>query len=203
MYRKHLAVAALVVAGTLTLAGCGGSDDSGSVMPGMSSSTPSSTPSSSEKMSDFNDTDVTFATNMIPHHLQAVEMAKLAASRAKNPAVKDLAMQIMNAQGPEIATMSGWLSSWGKPIPTEMSSMDMSGSMPGMMSSPDMNNLMKASGMAFDQMFLTMMIKHHQGAIAMAKSEQADGMYAEAVALAKQIETSQTDEIATMRVLLG
>lgn len=52
-------------------------------------------------------------------------------------------------------------------------------------------------------MFLTMMIEHHQGAIEMARTEQADGMYADEVALAKRIETAQTDEIATMQRLLG
>ena len=47
-----------------------------------------------------------------------------------------------------------------------------------------------------------MMVEHHQGAIEMAKSEQSSGMFPEAIALAKQIESAQTDEIATMQALL-
>lgn len=47
------------------------------------------------------------------------------------------------------------------------------------------------------------MIEHHQGAIEMAKTEQGDGTYADAVALAEQIESAQTDEIVTMQGLLG
>jgi uncharacterized protein (DUF305 family) len=201
--KKHLVLWALVVVGTLTLAACGGNDDSVNGMSGMGSSTPSSPSSSETTMSDFNDADVTFVTDMIPHHRQAVEMAKLARTRAKSAAAKDLAMQIMNAQDPEIKKMSGWLAAWGKPAPEDMGSMDMSGSMPGMMSSNDMNELMNASGADFDQMFLTMMIEHHTGAIEMARTEQADGKNADAIALAQQIEQAQTGEIATMQGMLN
>lgn len=173
-------------------------------MSGMDSTT--STPSessSSNPAGDFNEADVTFATDMIPHHRQAVAMAELAGSRAKSPEVKVLAKQIMEAQDPEIQTMSGWLTAWGESVPDDMSGMDMSTSMPGMMSSDDMDALMNASGAEFDQIFLTMMIEHHNGAIEMAKTEQADGRYPDAVALAQQIESAQTAEISTMQDLLG
>ena len=123
MNKKPLAIAAVVVAGALTLAACGsGSDDADSGMSGMNSTAPTSPSSSVDASSDFNDADVTFATDMIPHHRQAVEMAKLAKTRAKSAEVKNLATQIMNAQDPEIQTMSGWLTAWGKPVPTESSS---------------------------------------------------------------------------------
>lgn len=207
MRKKTIALTALAIAGTLTLAGCGGSTASHSGMSGMeSTSTPTST-GSTAAMSDFNDADVTFATGMIPHHRQAVEMAKLAGTRAKSPQVKALAMQIMNAQDPEIRTMSNWLTTWGKPVPSDhssMSGMDMSssGSMPGMMSGADMDKLKKATGADFDQMFLTMMIAHHQGAIEMANTEKSSGMNADAIALAQQIEEAQTTEITTMQGLL-
>ena len=201
MRKKTLVLAAVLAAGTFTLAACGGDDGSTANMPGMGSSS-SSSPTSNEEMSGFNEADVTFASNMIPHHRQAVEMAKLAETRAKSTEVKGLATQIMRAQDPEIQQMSDWLTSWGKPVPDDMSGMDMSGSMPGMMSSEDMDNLMNASGAEFDQMFLTMMVAHHQGAIEMAKTEQADGMNADAIALAEQIEQAQTNEITTMQGLL-
>lgn len=204
MRKKHLAVAALAVSAVLTLAACGGgdNDDSMNGMSGMGSSSSPSPSSSSDAAGDFNDADATFATNMIPHHQQAVEMAELAQTRAMSPQVKDLAAKIKGAQDPEMQMMSGWLTDWDKPRPQDMSGMDMSGSMPGMMSPEDMTKLKGMSGASFDQMFLTMMIRHHQGAIKMARTEQSDGMSAEAIALAKQIETAQTEEIATMHRLL-
>jgi len=201
--KKQFAATALVVLGGFTLAACGG-DESMSGMSGMDSST--STPSesgSSDPASDFNDADVRFATDMIPHHRQAVEMAALAEGRAESAEVKALAKQIMDAQDPEIQTMSRWLSAWGEPVPEDMSGMDMSTPMPGMMSSDEMDELMKATAADFDQMFLTMMVEHHNGAIEMAKTEQAEGEYSDAVALAQEIEAAQTEEIAMMQGLIN
>lgn len=80
--------------------------------------------------------------------------------------------------------------------------MDMGG-MPGMMSEEQMQALEGASGAAFDEMFLEMMIEHHTGAIQMAQTEQSDGQYPEAIDLAEQIEEGQTAEVETMQDLLG
>lgn len=175
-------------------------DMSDSEMAGMDDSSPSSSESA---VTDFNDADVAFATNMIPHHKQAVEMAELAETRADSPEVKDLAAQIKNAQDPEIETMTGWLTAWNQPVPEDMGGMDMSGSMPGMMSMEEMQNLESASGAEFDRMFLTMMLKHHEGAIAMARTEETEGMDEGAIKLAGEIVEAQTSEIATIKKLLG
>jgi len=151
---------------------------------------------------DHNAADVTFATEMIPHHRQAVEMAEMAATRAESPEVLQLAEEIAGAQEPEIETMSGWLEAWDEPVPEEMDGMD-HGGMTGMMSEEQMQALEAATGAAFDEMFLEMMIEHHTGAIQMAQTEQKDGQYADAVELAAQIEEAQQAEIETMRELLG
>lgn len=154
----------------------------------------------------FNDADVTFAQEMIPHHRQATEMAKLADGRTTNPEVLDLASGIIAAQQPEIDSMSGWLESWDKEVPSEsgeMADMDHgpSSDMPGMMSGDDISRLASLSGAEFDDEFLTMMIEHHEGAIEMASTEEADGTYPRAVALAKKIQKDQAAEIERMRDL--
>lgn len=152
--------------------------------------------------STHNTADVTFAQQMIPHHQQAIEMARLAKTRAGSQAVKSLAAQIDAAQDPEITTMTGWLKAWGEDVPT--AGMDHSGhDMPGMMTGGQMADLTAVSGADFDQMFLAMMIAHHRGAIEMATTEQADGKYRDAIALADQIESAQKAEIATMQGLLA
>jgi uncharacterized protein (DUF305 family) len=185
--RKTL-TAALLAASLLTLAACGNEDDNGS-------------------NAEHNDADVTFAQQMIPHHEQAIQMAGLAETRAESQEVKDLAADIEAAQDPEIETMTGWLESWGEDIPDDgMSGMDhgdmSSDEMPGMMSDDEMDDLMGSSGLGFDRMFLTMMIEHHEGAIEMAKTEQSDGKFPDAIELAEDIETAQTAEIRTMQDLL-
>ena len=202
--------AALTLTAALALAACGkddGAEPGGGSMPGMNHSTMStptaSTPTAVTKTApvDHNDADAEFATMMIPHHRQAVEMADQALKKASNASVKQLATAIKAAQNPEIQQMSGWLTGWGKPVPTAGMGHSMPGS--GMMTEEEMTQLGKASGAAFDRMWVQMMIKHHQGAVAMAKTEQSTGLSKEAIALAKNIETAQNAEIATMQKLLG
>lgn len=71
------------------------------------------------------------------------------------------------------------------------------------MSEMDLSELESAEGVEFDRMFLTMMIEHHRDAIVMAKTEQAEGVYPEAIALAKEIESAQQAEIGEMEELLA
>jgi len=179
---------------TIGLAGCGSEDGS----------------AGSDSTSSHNSADVAFATDMIPHHAQAIEMADMALTRAEDTDVIDLAGQIKAAQDPEIEAMSGWLEAWGEEVPDlgdDMSGMDhdMSGmddSMPGMMSEADMQGLANSSGAAFDRMWLTMMIEHHEGAISMAETELSDGESAEAKSLADDIIEGQRAEVTTMQGLL-
>ncbi|GAA1758168.1 DUF305 domain-containing protein [Luedemannella helvata] len=184
--------AAVLAALALVLGGCAG-DHSG--MPHMSG--PSVIASDGAVVA--NQEDVMFAQMMIPHHQQAVEMSDLAPGRASDPELSSLAAQIRAAQAPEIATMSGWLTAWGRP--THMPA-TMGHGMPGMVSAADMAKLRAASGREFDRLYATLMIAHHEGAIDMAETELAGGANADAKALAQQIITSQQAEIATMRAML-
>lgn len=194
VYRTTAASAALLAA-VFGVAGCGDSK----------AGTSPSTPVSTSAAAGFNDADVMFATQMIPHHQQAVEMSDLALRKATTAEVKKLATAIKAAQAPEIQELSGSLTTWGKPVPTpgEHSGHTMSEPMPGMMSAQEMADLTKASGSMFDRMWTQMMIKHHQGAVTMAKTEQTTGKDPASIALAKKIQTAQTTEIATMKRLLG
>ncbi|MFF4500594.1 DUF305 domain-containing protein [Streptomyces sp. NPDC001401] len=203
MARRTALMAATVTAG-LVLAACGNDSDTGSSgHDGHASASSSSAASSSAAA--HNAQDVSFAQGMIPHHQQALEMAKLAAGRASSAKVKDLAARIEKAQDPEIRTMNGWLKSWGGTVPSAMPGMDHSAhsGMAGMMDSKDMAMLEKASGTGFDTMFLTMMVDHHKGAVEMAGTEKAKGAYGPATSMADDIVTGQTAEITEMNKLLG
>lgn len=191
-----------------TLAACGGDDgDSSGAVSGHSVS-PSSAPTTAQPQAGpHNDQDVIFAQMMIPHHQQAIEMARLAKTRASMTEVKQLATEIEGAQDPEIKTMTGWLTSWGASVPSGgmegMEGMDHGGGADGMMTEQEMQRLTKLSGMAFDKAFLEMMIKHHQGAITMAKEQQKSGQFPAAKTLAGNVVTTQSAEINKMRDLLN
>lgn len=152
---------------------------------------------------DHNDADVTFAQSMIPHHEQAVEMARLATDRAEDERVLDLASRIEAAQAPEIEEMQALLAEWGEDeaAPSGDHGMGDAGE-GGMMSAEDMASLEVASGAEFDGMFLEMMIEHHTGAIEMADTEISDGQDPDAIALAGTIKSAQEGEITEMEDLL-
>ncbi len=190
--KKSLNLVALLIAATLTIAACGDSSSTGS---GSSSG-------------DHNEQDVAFASGMIPHHQQAIQMAKMAQAHAGSTEVKQLADDIEAAQGPEINMMTGWLEAWGETASSgSMSGMgnggSMDGEMPGMMSNGDLEKLDHATGATFDQMWLRGMIAHHEGAVEMADTEIGQGQNSDAVALAKEIKAAQTAEINTMKRMLG
>ena len=145
---------------------------------------------------------------MIPHHREGVEMAELAADRAHNPKVKARAEQISAAQEPEITQLTCFLTAWGAEVPAAdaMSGMDhggMSGmpSMPGAMTPEQMEQLRTATGAGFDQMFLTMVIEHHRGAVAMTQREAEQGSNTDAQQPAEKIVADQNAEISRMQQL--
>jgi uncharacterized protein (DUF305 family) len=210
MLRSHCALRrstalVAVVALSFGLAACGDSD-------GGSNASEAQTAANGDV---FNSADVTFATDMIPHHAQAIEMVTLTDTRTLDPEVKQLADNIREAQSPEVETMVDWLTLWGEEIPetsidhtnaghdmSDMPSME-SSDMPGMMSADDMQALANAPDAEFQDMWLEMMMEHHQGAIEMAKTEQADGKYPDALSLAESMESSQQAEIEQIKSLLG
>lgn len=194
-------LAAVTVAAVVT--GC----SSTSPTPAPPAAAPSASVSSGPVAAEHNAADVAFAQGMIPHHNQAIEMSRLAPTRAASQEVKDLAVKIEQAQAPELNQMNGMLAAWGAPAPqpgsTSMAGMPMGGMMPGMMGEGQMQQLSSASGAAFDRAFLQMMIEHHTGAIQMAQTELAQGQSPQAKQLAQAIINDQQSEILQMQVLLG
>lgn len=179
------AVASVLTAG-LVAAGCTNSEEPA----------PSQSSSNSSQASGHNQADARFAKAMIPHHRQAVQMADMVPSRSDDTQLRKLAGQIKDAQQPEIDKMGGWLRQWhaGKP--------EKGHHMSGMMSGDDMSKLKTARGKAFDRMWLRMMIKHHQGAVDMAKTELSQGSSSAAKRLSNSIIKSQRAEIGKMRGML-
>src|SRR5699024_912269 len=148
--------AALALSAALVLAGCstGAEDDS---MPGMDHG-------SSEQAADVNDADVMFASMMIVHHEQAIEMSDIVLAKEDvNPQVVELAEAIKTAQGPEIEQLQAWLEDWGvDPDQQQMDGMDHGD---GMMSEDDLAALEAADGPEASRLFLEQMIAHHEGAV--------------------------------------
>lgn len=152
------------------------------------------------------DPDAAFLEQMIPHHRQALDMAELARTRASSPAVVSLAQRIAAAQAPEILVMADWLVDHDLPVP-EGTEHDMEGMdgmpMQGMLSEDQMSALADADGAAFDRLFLTGMIQHHEGAVAMALTVLTDGDDQRVNEIASDVNAGQSAEVARMQSLLA
>ncbi len=207
--KRLLTLPAVALGLTLTLAACGssGGHDMGSMSTPAAGApaTPASstTPPGSESPAagPHNEADVAFAQGMIPHHVQAVEMAEMVlAKKDISPKVTDLAQRIKDAQAPEISKMRGWLAGWGEnPSPAMGGHSEHGGG--GMMDQADMDALQAANGAEATKLFLSGMVKHHQGAVAMAQTEIDEGENPDAKKLAQAIIDTQNAEIEEMKQL--
>jgi uncharacterized protein (DUF305 family) len=175
---------------------------------------PAAASQSAERDADHNAADIAFAQAMIPHHRQAVEMAAMVPSRTTNPDVRMMATHISWDQQAEILTMTGLLAHWGVPAAADhdehsgtsgMPGMPgmAGGVMPGMVDGATMAQIKSLSGPAFDELWITSMIEHHQGAVTMAHTEIADGKSPDAKKLAEMIISAQQREIAQMNTLVS
>jgi uncharacterized protein (DUF305 family) len=143
-----------------------------------------------------NAADITYVQDMIVHHRQAVDMALLAPGRADSATLKNLASRIKDAQGPEIQYMTSWLRELGQRVPDHHAAHD---GMPGMATPQQLEALKAASGKAFDELFLQLMINHHLGAIKMSEQVLAGGSHSRIQELATDVSAEQAAEISRMQ----
>jgi uncharacterized protein (DUF305 family) len=166
--------------------------------------------------------DAGFARDMSRHHLQAVEMANLALLRTQDTEVRQLAFDISATQTNQVGRMQGWLALWELPVSGGevmswmggdtgsggMAAMhhmaaDADGAvMPGMATESELADLRALSGTELDVRFLQLMIRHHQGGLAMARYGQAHATQAAVRTLARSIAETQTAETTTMGTML-
>jgi len=155
--------------------------------------------------------DIDFMTGMIGHHAQAVLIAGWAPTHGASPALLDLCSRIVNGQSDEIKWMQHWLADRHQPVPSGapmhdmMPDMDMSKTMPGMLSPTQLTQLDSARGPEFDRLFLTDMIHHHTGALIMVKQLMGTPSAAQdplTFKFVSDINADQTIEIDRMKGML-
>jgi uncharacterized protein (DUF305 family) len=153
----------------------------------------------------YTEADVRVMTAMIGHHAQALAMAALAPTNGAGAEVRRLAERISAGQQDEIASMQQWLRDRNKPAPDAHHAMH-THLMPGMLTEAQMEELEQARGTEFDRLFLTYMIQHHRGAVAMVKelfgtpgAAQDETVFK----FADDVGVDQITEIARMERMLG
>ncbi|MGV8874587.1 MAG: DUF305 domain-containing protein [Rhodococcus sp. (in: high G+C Gram-positive bacteria)] len=170
--------------------------------------------------------DVGFAQDMTVHHNQAIEMAAVALTNAPDQAVKSLAFDMLTSQQNQVGQMQGWLALWDRaPIATDgymtwmteddshehsmggMSmdpgSSDPTRAMPGMANSTELAALRQSTGSDVDVMFLQLMLRHHEGGLAMMEYAQTHAQSPAVINLANSMVETQTSESTLMKQMLA
>jgi uncharacterized protein (DUF305 family) len=146
--------------------------------------------------------DVRFMQHMIGHHAQALVMAAMAPTHGASDRLLQLAQKIDISQRDEIAMMTHWLSARGQPIPDSTHVHTM---MPGMLNEQQMAQLDAARGTEFDRLFLSFMIRHHEGALQMVAEmfqTPGAGQDPDLFRFVTDVDADQRDEIYVMQQLL-
>lgn len=176
---------------------------------------------------DFTKADVEFVQGMIYHHAQAVIMSDWAPTHGARADVATLCKRIALSQRDEIKMMQQWLLARHLDAPDplgmmpghtpasndtsgmagmNMPGMDMSAHMmPGMLTPDRMRALDAAHGSAFDHLYLTGMIRHHQGALDMVATlfhTPGSGQQPELFSFATDVDAGQRAEIGRMQAIL-
>ncbi|MFC8128922.1 DUF305 domain-containing protein [Streptomyces sp. NPDC057302] len=211
--RRTPVVAVFLTAAVLALGACdSGGSDAGSQSakkaapgpsviapgkPGETAATMSAEDAAKKRTDDDtpNSADFSYTQMMITHHGQALTMTELAPKRAESTKVKRLADRIAAAQRPEIGAMKGWLKNHGGAKKQGHEH----GTMPGMATDGQLKQLRAAEGKAFDELFLKLMITHHNGAITMATDALSEGNNIQVEEMANDVIAQQTAEIGRMR----
>jgi uncharacterized protein (DUF305 family) len=143
--------------------------------------------------------DQAFLDAMVPHHREAIEMAKAARTRGlTQPDLRRIANDIIGSQQREIDQMLAWRQQW-------FGSRELGPVLPEVLRVPASELGMEhgsadevAGAVDVDAKFAEMMIPHHEGAIAMTEVAKERGQHEEVKDLAGAITDAQAREIGIL-----
>ena len=161
-----------------------------------------------------------FSRDMQAHHAQAIELAMDIYRKTDDDELRALSYDIATSQAAQRGEMYDWLVQWGLPQSggPMMQWMDASPSghghgggssepmteeeareAMGMASPAEVAALKAATGQEADCLFLTLMIRHHEGAIPMAEAYLELGTDPRALEVAEAMKNGQSAEIEAMQ----
>src|SRR3954468_14194170 len=162
----------------------------------------------------FSKVDIGFLTDMEAHHNGAINMSFDYLDRSHDPVVKHFAQEIISSQSQELAAMNSYLNQAGGADVAGDGSVAMAwmdhpvrpADMPGMPTKAELAELDESAGLAADDLFTHLMIRHHAGGIGMATYAAEHGEHSGVRALAAtmaKVQGTEIDEMNTRRVALG
>lgn len=156
---------------------------------------------------EHNYTDVDFAQKMIVHNQQGIQIADIAKENATSEELRQLATSISEELSNNTKQHIDWLTEWKETYFNlsdfpEMEGHDMYPTYPGMASIGDLRALESATGSSVDELFLRLMIAHHEGAAEMADSiASKDMQFGQMITLKNETLKKQAEEVKKMKQL--
>jgi uncharacterized protein (DUF305 family) len=168
--------------------------------------------------------DVGFSQAMTVHHQQAILMSNLMLD-GRPTGLADMAKKIANSQMIELGEMRGWLRLWDEPLAppknSEMVWIQLSGApldvsltrylvecsasskgMPGLATVEQLQQLRRLEGRARDELFLRLMLDHHEGGLPMAQFTARYAKLPVVKQLAQLITLDQSNEVGQFSSML-
>jgi uncharacterized protein (DUF305 family) len=140
----------------------------------------------------FNQADADFLPAMNQLLGQATTLAETATQKASSPQVKNVAASMNAAHYPQFDQVVARMEEAGKQAglnhPHDHG--ESAHAIPGYIPESDVDRMDAARGRKFDRTFVTLMLRHHDGAIALTRTEQAQGRHQPTKDLARQIEAT-------------
>lgn len=161
----------------------------------------------------INAVDITFASRMVVHHAQALQMMNLLRDHGASAELTTLGERLLVEQVEQSNTLVTWLTDWGEPIPAtpidhvnaddhhgEGGGLRFDGNeMPGLLSSDQVASLENLQGREFDRAWSQLMLEQQSGAVAMAMDVQKAGAFGPARDLAREIADDHRQTIDELR----
>ena len=155
-----------------------------------------------------NSAEAGFLRDMSDHHAQGVEMSQILHDRTADEQLLTITTDIAMTQQGQIGTMLGWLDLWdlsptgADPAMAWMDHPVTDGLMPGMATAEQVEQLSTLPVDHAEVLFMQLMIRHHQGGVAMAEAVLERSDQEEVTNLAQSIVRSQNSEIDAMNQML-
>ena len=147
--------------------------------------------------------DVRFMQRMLMHHQQALAMTGLVLTHSRSSDVRIMSLRLDLTRRDQGALIRYWLENRGERVPSTSQS---DASMPGMLGRAQLDSLDKATGPAFDELFLRYLADHHAGALVMVTDHQRTpgaSRQPETARLVSDIEAELRADIHRARTLLA
>ncbi|WP_040455445.1 DUF305 domain-containing protein [Kribbella catacumbae] len=148
--------------------------------------------------------DIAFVTQLLQHHQQMVMLVELASRRSGSAEIRQQAAAILSGRKEQSLAMAKWLRGWDQPVPgrAQWDEGDPH-NRPGMIPAPQLANLAEVSATLFDRQWLSTVITHHRGVLALASDEQRTGRNPSVKALAATVSTTHARELTTLKLALA